>query len=61
MGNIQREQWPTFHGKWRKSVGMGLRYFTFFGPLRLDVAFPLDKIKKSDPNYKIYLSIGQTF
>jgi len=59
-GNVTLKQYPTVTGKWFKSVGMGLRYFTFFGPLRLDVGVPLDK-RKRDPNYRIYLSIGQTF
>lgn len=61
MGNIQLCSYPTIHGKWRKDVGIGIRYFTFIGPLRLDVAFPLNKYKSSDPNYKFYASIGQTF
>jgi translocation and assembly module TamA len=61
IGNVQLKSFPSLRGKWRKSVGMGLRYFTFFGPLRLDVGFPLDKYKKDDPSYRIYVSIGQTF
>jgi translocation and assembly module TamA len=59
-GNVTLKQYPTVTGKWFKSVGLGLRYFTFFGPLRLDIGVPLDK-RKRDPNYRIYLSIGQTF
>jgi translocation and assembly module TamA len=61
VGNVQLNQLPTVHGKWRKAVGIGLRYFTFFGPLRFDVGFPLNKYQKSDPNYRIYVSIGQMF
>lgn len=60
IGNVQLNQLPTFEGRWRKSVGIGLRYFTFFGPLRLDVGFPLDRVH-GDPHYRIYVSIGQTF
>ncbi|KPK32581.1 MAG: hypothetical protein AMS24_03845 [Chlamydiae bacterium SM23_39] len=61
LGNIRLKEFPTFEGKWRKSYGIGLRYFTFFGPLRLDIAFPLDRYKKDDPKYRFYISIGQTF
>lgn len=61
IGNIQLNATPTIKGKWRKSIGVGFRYFTFLGPIRLDVAFPLNKYKKSDPSYRFYVSIGQTF
>lgn len=60
IGNVQRTVYPTVCGKWHKSVGIGVRYFTFFGPLRLDVGFPLDR-RKFDPRFRFYGSIGQTF
>jgi translocation and assembly module TamA len=41
-------------------VGAGVRYHTAVGPLRLDVAFPLDP-HKSDPDFAVYLGIGQAF
>lgn len=59
-GNVTRRTYPTIEGKWFKSVGTGLRYFTFFGPLRLDVGFPLNR-RSFDPRYRIYVSIGQSF
>ena len=61
MGNIQRCSYPTVEGKWRKAVGVGIRYFTFIGPLRFDIAVPLNKYHNSDPSVKFYASIGQTF
>lgn len=61
MGNVYLSQYPTWHGKWFKSAGLGLRYFSFMGPFRLDVAFPLDRRKEIDPVYKVLVSIGQTF
>lgn len=61
FGVISLKQYPDINKKWYKSVGIGLRYFSFFGPLRLDVGFPLDRRKKFDSKYKIYGSIGQTF
>ena len=43
-----------------KSVGAGLRADSPIGPLRLDLAFPLDR-RDGDPEYKIYVGLGQTF
>ncbi len=42
-------------------AGLGFRYFTGFGPLRFDVALPLNKKENLDQNYQIYISIGQAF
>lgn len=44
----------------RIGAGVGLRYYTGLGPLRLDVAVPLNK-KAGDPDYAIYVGIGQSF
>lgn len=41
-------------------VGVGVRYDLGFGPIRADVAFPLDQ-REGDPSFQIYLSIGQSF
>jgi len=42
-------------------VGVGARYYTSFGPLRLDVAVPLDKTENVDNSFQVYVSIGQAF
>ena len=44
----------------RIGVGAGLRYYTGLGPLRLDVAIPLNK-KPGDADYAVYVGIGQAF
>ncbi len=44
----------------RWAVGLGLRYFTVIGPIRLDLAFPLDERDDEDP-FQFYISIGQAF
>ena len=41
-------------------VGVGLRYYTAFGPLRLDIATPLHK-RSADSPIQIYISLGQAF
>lgn len=42
-------------------AGLGLRYYTTIGPIRLDVAVPLNKREGVDSDYQIYVSIGQAF
>ncbi|WP_320201420.1 autotransporter assembly complex protein TamA [Agrobacterium sp. rho-13.3] len=44
----------------RAGAGIGLRYATPFGPLRLDVAMPLKKYEGGS-NFGIYAGIGQSF
>jgi translocation and assembly module TamA len=61
LGSVFLTPFPKMDEKWFKSVGLGFRYFTFLGPLRLDLAFPLDRRKHIDPKYRILFSIGQTF
>lgn len=46
--------------RYRTGAGIGLRYKTPFGPLRIDVAVPLDR-DPDDPDYGIYAGIGQAF
>ncbi len=60
-GNVYKTVLPTFKGKWRKSVGMGVRVFSFIGPLRFDVGIPLDRRKGLDSKYRLFVSIGQMF
>ena len=42
-------------------AGLGLRYYTAIGPIRLDVAVPVNKREGVDSDYQIYVSIGQSF
>ena len=44
----------------RAGAGLGLRYYAGFGPLRADIAVPLDK-RTGDADFQIYISIGQAF
>lgn len=52
---------PGTGGSMLWGAGMGIRYFTFLGPLRLDVAVPLDRRRGVDSALQFYLSIGQAF
>jgi translocation and assembly module TamA len=51
---------PDGSEKLRVAAGMGLRYYTGLGPIRLDVALPLNRRRGEDP-YGVYVSIGQAF
>lgn len=44
----------------RLGAGVGVRYYTGLGPLRLDLAIPLNK-RPTDADYAIYAGIGQAF
>ena len=51
---------PGKDGDYYTGVGAGIRYLTPVGPLRLDVAVPLKKIS-GEPQYGVYLGLGQAF
>ncbi|WP_161958794.1 autotransporter assembly complex protein TamA [Ferruginivarius sediminum] len=63
-GNVYDEPMPdpSFKGekKLRYAAGLGLRYFTGIGPVRLDVAFPLNP-RDVDDTFEFYISLGQAF
>lgn len=61
IGSVYKTQYPTIHGKWYKSTGLGFRFFTFMGPFRVDLAFPLDRRKEIDNAFRVLVSIGQMF
>lgn len=54
------ESYPDFNENIRVSAGLGLRYYTGIGPIRLDVAVPLTK-ERGQRGYGVYLGIGQAF
>jgi translocation and assembly module TamA len=45
----------------RWAAGVGFRYYTLIGPLRVDFAFPLNKREGIDDDFQFYVSIGQAF
>ena len=61
VGNVYSAQLPQFDQGVLRSVGIGGRYYTPVGPLRLDIAFPLNRRKHVDNAFQIYFSVGQTF
>jgi translocation and assembly module TamA len=49
-----------FEGSWRVGAGVGFRYYTSIGPIRADVAVPLNKQPGGDA-FELYLGLGQAF
>jgi outer membrane protein assembly factor BamA len=42
-------------------AGIGIRYYTPVGPLRLDIGFPLKRTADMDYDYRVHISLGQIF
>ncbi|WP_428374397.1 autotransporter assembly complex protein TamA [Lichenicoccus sp.] len=49
-----------FEGTLRVGAGVGARYYTPIGPIRLDVAVPLNKPPGGD-SFELYIGLGETF
>jgi len=58
-GQVYEGTVPSFNSL-RVGAGIGLRYFTSFGPVRIDVATPITR-EPGDPKVAFYVSIGQAF
>ena len=59
-GNAFASSFPNFSAPLYTAVGLGLRYYTAIGPIRVDVAFPLEQRPGTGP-VAVYVSIGQAF
>ena len=58
-GSVTTREIPGFSDL-RTGAGFGVRYDTPAGPLRVDIATPLDKTENDDP-VQVYISLGQAF
>ena len=58
-GQVYESTAPKFSGL-RYGAGIGGRYYTNFGPLRVDLATPIGR-RAGDPKVAVYFSIGQAF
>ncbi|WP_421091051.1 autotransporter assembly complex protein TamA [Pseudochrobactrum sp. MP213Fo] len=59
-GYVGEESYPDFAENLRLGAGAGLRYDTSLGPIRFDVAVPLNR-GKGDSSFAFYVGIGQAF
>ena len=60
-GNVYDDELPNFSTDLQWAAGFGGRYFTSFGPVRLDLGFPLNGRDGVDDAMQFYISIGQAF
>jgi translocation and assembly module TamA len=58
-GNIYTSPLPDL-ADLRFGAGIGIRYHTRFGPVRVDVGTPLSR-QSEDPRIAVYVSLGQAF
>ena len=58
-GNISTSPLPDFDDL-RFGAGIGVRYHTRFGPIRVDVGTPLNR-QSGDSRVAVYVSLGQAF
>lgn len=58
-GQVDTNVYPRFKNL-QFGAGIGARYYTSFGPVRLDVATPINP-QPGDPRVAVYVSIGQAF
>ena len=59
-GGAFEPAYPDFSQPLRYSAGLGLRYYTAVGPIRVDVALPLNR-RPGDNRWALYVGIGQAF
>jgi translocation and assembly module TamA len=58
-GNLYSASLPKFTG-FHYGTGLGVRYYTSFGPIRVDVGTPVNR-QKGDSRVAVYVSLGQAF
>ena len=51
---------PNFKSSIRESVGLGLRYFTPIGPLRIDFAVPIAR-RHGESKFGVLIGVGEAF
>jgi translocation and assembly module TamA len=58
-GTISSKPWPTIK-EMRVGAGMGFRYYSNFGPIRVDIGTPINP-QPGDSRIGVYVSLGQAF
>ena len=58
-GSLTTEARPDFKD-WRFAAGLGARYYSSFGPIRIDVGVPFNR-QKGDGPFAVTVSLGQAF
>ena len=59
-GAVYDSAFPDFSEDFEVGAGLGVRYYTGFGPLRVDFGVPVIR-GEEDEDFQFYVSIGQAF
>jgi translocation and assembly module TamA len=59
-GTVSDNVFPSFDEDIQFAGGLGFRYYTSIGPIRADIAAPLNA-RSDDDAFQFYISIGQAF
>ena len=57
---VYQSSYPDFSENFQWAAGLGMRYFTVAGPIRLDLGFPING-RQPDSIFQVYISLGQAF
>ncbi len=60
-GTVYNDLVPNADRTIRYGAGVGLRWFTTIGPLRVDLAYPLNPSDEQVERLQFYISLGQAF
>ncbi len=58
-GTLSTGAWPSMKD-WQLGAGLGLRYYSSFGPIRLDIGTPLNR-QEGDSRITVVVGLGQAF
>jgi translocation and assembly module TamA len=58
-GTLSTSATPSF-SDWQIGVGLGARYYSSFGPIRIDIGTPLNR-KQDDGRIAVVVGLGQAF
>lgn len=58
--SVSADTFPGADSEFFLGAGLGLRYYTSLGPIRLDLAMPLTDVEGA-PDYAFYVGLGQAF
>jgi len=59
-GQVSLRSWDFPLDNLQYGIGVGARYRTVIGPVRVDLGFPLDR-RGNDATWQVYLAVGDTF
>jgi translocation and assembly module TamA len=60
-GTVYNERFDDYNRSLRYGAGVGLRWFSTIGPLRVDFAYPLNPDSNHKERLQFYISLGQAF